>query len=171
MQVFVKKSDLSAAAAVIPVYAYFEDVPWVARNTFGDLFTPLSLPNTGITLAQQPIPGVPGPVVYQLASDWRSHAVFVTNGEAQRRILEVFSDYMQRNAMNDVNRSQALYGTTTITSWPTDAQSRYNEGQRGWAYVSQVRQTANGLATALPADPTDNSVWPAVIPIVYVPPT
>src|SRR6516162_1870851 len=99
MQVFVKKSDLAANAAMILVFSHFDDLPWVDRNTFGSAYTPLSLPATAIVLAPASA-NLPG--MYQLASNWRTNATAIANGESQRRILEVFSDYMQRNATNDL---------------------------------------------------------------------
>jgi hypothetical protein len=164
-QVFVAKSDFTQS--VIPVHGMFPDLPWISRNALGASYTPLSLPDSAVVQSNQLVVGSPPA---QLAANWRNNAALICNEEAERRILEVFPDYMQRNANQDVSHSMTTYGSSVVSSWPSDAQARYNEGMRGWNYVSAVRQTANALGSALPSDPTDNSHWPTVIsPPIYIP--
>jgi hypothetical protein len=161
MQVFVAKADL--ALPVVPVYGSYPDVPLIDRAFLGSLYTPLIL--AGSVIVPKTVGGI---TTYNLASNWRSYATTLLNGEAQRRILEVFSEFMQRNANNDVNRSTLLYGANQ-TTWPADAQARLTEAQRGWNYVSALRTRSDSLATNLPNDPTADSNWPTVITPIYIP--
>ena len=102
-QVFVKKTDLPNA--VIPVHGLFPDLPWIDRNALGSQYTPLSL-NDSAVISSPPLTA--GSPPSQLAANWRTQAIIITNGEAQRRILEGFSDYMQRNAIDDLTKSMTL---------------------------------------------------------------
>jgi hypothetical protein len=165
MQVFVAKANL--INAVVPVAGSYPDTPWpwVDRNVLGSSYTPLTLPGPGVISSLDP----GGFMTYQLVSDWRTSQISsIVNGEGQRRIFECFTDFMQRNANADINRSTTLYGATP-SAWPADAQARKAEGDRGWTYLQQVRQTANAMTT-LPNDPTDDSQWPTKITPVYINP-
>jgi hypothetical protein len=161
MQVFVNKADL--ISTTIPVLAYYNDLPVLAIGIHGANATMFSLPPTDVDLTQFP------PV---LTSTFRNDMAIMVNGEANRRILLVFTDDMQRNANADINRSTTLYGANPAT-WPADAQSRKTEGDRGWTYVNAVRQAASALSTQTSlTDPTADLHWPtAISPPIYIQPT
>lgn len=163
MQVFVKKADL--AADPVPVVAYHEDAPSKSRNEYGDECTVLALPNGAVVMLSDPDPTIAPPV--RLKSDWRNNAVIICNGEAYRRILESFSEFMQRNATQSTSDSIMKYGADQA-AWPQDANDRQASADAGWAYVTAVRTTSDAMAAALPVDPTADSNWPTRIPPVYI---
>jgi len=79
---------------------------------------------------------------------------------AERRILDVFPDYSQRNSASELMGYIAVHGANA-GAWPPPAQRRKTEIDRAWSYVETVRRASHGmLAGALPADPTANSHWP-----------
>jgi hypothetical protein len=167
-QVFVLKSDLAANAPTVQVHGSYPDLPWLDRNMMGTQYTPLTVPDKAVVPATA-LPGMTLGFGGQLASNWRTYPDTICNYEAMRRILEVFTEYMQRNATNDTNRSVLLYGADS-TKWPADAVARRNESQRGWNYVSAVRLQNAALINALPNDPTDDAHWPTKITPIYIEP-
>ena len=118
----------------------------------------------------------PGAITYQergppiLSSSWRSNGAIIANAEAFLRIERVFSSYAQRNICADMSNCIMQYGADPAT-WPADARDRKQMGDQGWTYINSVRATANGMATALPPDPTDDSHWPTQIPRINYPTT
>jgi hypothetical protein len=169
VQVYVLISDLSLA--IVPVYGVYPDIPMLDRNMMGTTLTVLSLPPEAVKAAPPYDPTVSTTVLFsQLASDWRTHTDWLVNNEAQRRILESFSEFMQRNATNDATRSITLYGTVS-TTWPVDAQARKAEADRGWVYISAIRVQADAMMSSMPVDPTADSAWPTRITQVYIPST
>lgn len=166
MQVYVLKSDLSSQAAVVMVQGSYPDQPQLDRNLLGTQFTVLTLPPTSVV--PYAVPGTsPALLMSQLESGWRNNASMIVRNEAQRRILESFSEFMQRNATNDATQSLMLYGPDPA-AWPQDAKDRKAAAEVGWDYVATVRQTSDALETALPPDPTADGHWPTRIPPVYI---
>jgi hypothetical protein len=96
-----------------------------------------------------------------LASTWRNDWGPVVNAEANRRIELVFPDYKQRNHTARVQDSITKYGADT-SIWPQGEKDFKAESDRGWRYVSDVRAAANSF-TAMPVDPTADSIWPPTI--------
>lgn len=166
-QIFVKKAALSGSDPIL-VIAMHPDEPVLPRKLYGDTLTPLTLPNSKLTI---PDPRQPDSTFYYLMEDWRQEMSLMAAGEANRRISEVFPDYMQRNANADVSNSLAKYGADTAT-WPQDAKDRKTESDRGWNYVALVRAASDALANqTTTVDPTHDSHWPPVIsPPIYIPP-
>lgn len=166
MQVFVQKAKLTDDP--VPVVAHYEDSPVVPRNRMGDTCTVLAVPADAIqhNMLRPDDPEV-RPAA-QLKSDWRSHADVICNGEAQRRILESFSEFMQRNATSSTSDSIMKYGADQ-SAWPQDAKDRQATVDAAWAYVTAVRQTSDAMQDALPVDPTADANWPTRIPPVYIP--
>jgi hypothetical protein len=162
MQVFVNKSNLTLDP--VPVVASFDDLPWRDRTLMGSGCTVLSLPTTAVTKVEDTVTKIATTV---LATDWRSHADTICNMEAQRRILESFSEFMQRNATNALNDALIKYGSNTAT-WPQDAKDNKSASDAGWAYVNAVRDASDAMQAALPTDPTADGNWPARIPPVYI---
>jgi len=170
-QVFVNKADLTNDPIFV-VASFDTELPLVPRGQMGSGCTVLTLPATAIT--QVPDPRMPGTVggliphnVSVLRSDWRTNIDEITNGEAYRRIIEGFTEFMQRNATNDNISSLQKYGNDTGT-WPADAVARKAEADRGWAYIAAVRQASDAMQGSLPTDPTDDSHWPQRITPVYI---
>jgi hypothetical protein len=158
MLIFVNKADLTLDP--VPVLAYYPDASAMAIDTHGANATMLSLPTQDLDLSTTPP---------RLVTGFRNDMASMVNYEAERRIEIPFPAYMQRNCNSDINQSITKYGADPSV-WPTDAQQRKTEGDRGWTYVSTVRQTADALSTQTTlTDPTDDSHWPASIPPVYVP--
>jgi hypothetical protein len=159
MQVFVPRAAL--VADQVPIIATYPDTPSLAVDFHGSAATMFSLPPEAID---------PNFMPPQLVTNFRDNMLSMCQAEAQRRINLVFPDYMQRNCNADINRSTTLYGADSST-WPTDAQSRKAENDRGWYYVSQVRQSSDALgAQTATVDPTDNLHWPPDIAPIYIPP-
>jgi hypothetical protein len=154
MQVFILRSDLTGAsdenARVMASYddAIVVDMAWHPNATVLTV-TPDAIQNTG---------GIPN-----LFSGWRNTMQTpVLSGEASRRINNCFPDYSQRNANAEINGYITLYGTT-VSTWPTEAQSRKAEIDRCWTYVNDVRGKANAMGEqSLPVDPTADANWPTV---------
>jgi len=159
MQFFVKRSDLSLPK--VPILGSSGDFPLLDRNTYGTDVTVLTLPNNAMTYDADTHQ-------YYLASNWRTNAQMICNGEAYRRIIESFTEFMQRNATNDATQSVMLYGADPAT-WPQDAKDRKAAAETGWDYVTAIRQQSDALANALPVDPTADAQWPTRIPPVYIP--
>jgi hypothetical protein len=162
MQVYVARSQLTQDP--VPVVASFDDLPWRDRNLMGSSFTVLSLPTTAVARIEDPVTKIASTV---LASDWRSNASMIVNMEAQRRILESFSEFMQRNATNSTNDSLLRYGPDK-TSWPQSAKDNQAAAEAGWDYVAAVREKSDALEAALPVDPTADSNWPTRIAPIYI---
>jgi hypothetical protein len=161
MQVYVNQADLSNDP--VPVLGFYPDVPVMAIDAYGANTTRLSLPAADVDLTQTP------PV---LVTNFRNDMAIMVNDEAGRRIELGFSGDMQRNANADINRSTMLYGAD-YTTWPADAQARKTEGDRGWQFISAVRQASDSLSTQTTlVDPTNDSNWPTQLsPPVYIEPT
>ncbi len=172
MQVYVLKSDL--VNSPVPVVAYYNDTKPPMDITFhGSLCTMFNVPVADVQFPiSAPVPGTP-PLSQQpnLIPSFRNDMQLIVNAEANRRILLVFSEEQQRNSNADINRSTTLYGATT-SAWPSDAQSRLTESNRGWSYVNLVRQASVALGTNLSlVDPTDDSHWPTrITPPIYIAP-
>jgi hypothetical protein len=96
-----------------------------------------------------------------LISTWRDDYKPVVNAEAARRINLVFPEYKQRNYTAKYQDYITTYGADT-TAWPQEALDFKVEYDRGWQYVSDVR-TASNAWTAMPTDPTADSIWPPTI--------
>jgi hypothetical protein len=159
MLVFVKKADLILDP--VPVLAYYPDAAALPIDYHGSDATMLCLPENSVDVSTIPP---------RLISGFRNDMEEMVNDEAERRIEIPFPAYMQRNCNSDINASITKYGSDPST-WPTDAQQRKAEGDRGWTYVADVRQTADALSTQTTiSDPTDDSHWPAMISPIYVPP-
>jgi hypothetical protein len=159
MQVFVKRNNLSLATQA-PVIAVYPDDPVVDRAAHGTDVAVLSLPfnayyNDSTTH-----------FIY-LVDNWRSNAAQIVNNEAQRRIFESFSDFMQRDALARMQTNIIAYGTAT-GSWPAGEQANYSTAQNGWNYVSSIRQRSDVHVTNMPIDPTDDSNWPTRIAVIYI---
>jgi hypothetical protein len=104
-----------------------------------------------------------------LLSTWRTDNVdMVVNDEAQRRINESFTQFMQLNALSQVQNATNLFGTDT-TAWEPVYQNAYTLAKTGWDYVNAVRQTSETLIINLPVDPTDDGNWPPRIAAIYIP--
>jgi hypothetical protein len=172
VQVYILKTDLSQT--IVPVYGIYPDIPSLDRNMMGTTLNVLTLPPEAVQSSLPALPTDPasGPIstviFSQLASNWRTYTASIVRNEAQRRILESFSEFMQRNAANDLTKSITLYGTNSST-WPQDAQDRKAEADRGWAYVSAVRVRSDAMETSMPTDPTADSAWPTRISQIYIP--
>lgn len=153
MRVFVRRSDLKMTAdEVVAVAYYFEDSVAIPPEIHRPELVMLSVSAATIQQTQTT------PV---LARGWReANRELLANSEAERRILEVFPDYAQRNSSAELMGLIAAHGANSGT-WPAGAQRRKTEIDRAWAYVDAVRRASNGmLAGALPADPTATSHWP-----------
>ena len=165
-QFFVKKADLPGPD-LVPVFASYPDSPIVARNAHGDQITPLVLPASQLLI---PMPNDPPGTMPKLKDTFRNFMPQMANGKSSRRIDEVFPAYMQSNANADNNSSTMKYGAASV-SWPPDAKARKAEADRGWNYIAAVRQSSDALSTQTTTiDPTDNSHWPTVITVIYIPP-
>jgi len=156
MQVFVRKADLSQQT--VPVVAGLPDAPVIDRNAYGTDTTVISLP-AGSVVNQSGAP--------VLVANWRNNADMITREEAYRRIIESFSEFMQRNAGLVMTNNILAYGADH-TTWPPEEQTRYTTWQSGLDYIQQVRTRSDQLEAALPVDPTDDVNWPARIPPVYI---
>jgi hypothetical protein len=164
-QVFVKKAML-AGVDPVPIIAHYPKEPTRARDMHGAECTVFCVPTTAIDET-----GIRDGVPPTLRSDWREAMEEIVNTEASRRIEEVFPEYMQRNSNADVTASSLKYGTN-VGTWPQDAQDRKAESDRGWQFISTVRQTSDalGLDHTL-IDPSDDSHWPtAPDPPIYIAP-
>jgi hypothetical protein len=157
-QAFVIRNDLQIEDQTHPVRvvaAYRNDtvVDW---SWHGSQCTVLTLADDKIKSPAE------GEMVSTLISTWRDDYKTVINGEANRRITIAFPIYKQNNYNATYNQNQSQHGTDTAT-WPDQAfVAEYN---RGWKYVGDVR-TASNAFTAMPVDPTDDSIWPpAITPI------
>lgn len=161
LQVFVRKTDL-AGTDPVRVIAYYPAAPVLDRNLHGADCTVMLLDATSLDMTANP---------YLLRVDWRQDMALIVNAESERRLAEVFPDYMQRNASADIGRSTLMYGTDT-PSWPQDALDRKAENDRGWQYVSAVRQSSDALSIDLAIiDPTADEHWPTVpSPPIYIAP-
>lgn len=160
MQVFVLRSDL--ALVTVPVIAIYPEFPIIPRETHGLHVAVLSLPSAAIEL-------VPDENTSVLVGDWRGLYVDqVVNDEARRRIDESFPEYMQRNALWAIQHNITRYGAAP-GSWGVSAQDEYATAEQGWAYVDDVRTVADSMVASMPIDPTDDSNWPARIPVIYIP--
>jgi hypothetical protein len=174
MQVFVARAELTGAAdEIVIVRGSYDDNVVISTNAHGDGMIILSvLPTAILREGAAGDPAAAGQVWPQpprLVTDWReSSKTQIVGGEANRRIVDVFPDYSQRNSNSEMNSYITQYGTDSAT-WPAGAQSRKAEIDRCWTYVNAVRDNANAMtATTLPVDPTGDGNWPTRVP-PYVP--
>jgi hypothetical protein len=157
MQVFVYKVDLSAGDdSNVRIHGWYPDVPTMPSNFHGDAAVPIFLPANAIVVRASD-------QMRLLVSTWRDSASMIVNGEAGRRINDVFPDYQQRNSNSEMNGYITQYGADS-TQWPAAEQARKAENDRMWSYVNDVRQTSDALVLSMPADPTDDSHWPTRVP-------
>jgi hypothetical protein len=160
MQVFVLRTDLSLTNP--PVVASYPELPILDRNYHGSDIALLSLPQQAISLD-------PDRRQVLLISTWRTDfSAQVVNDEAQRRINESFTQFMQLNALAQVQNATNLFGWNTST-WEPVYLNTYTIAKTGWTYVNAVRQTSDSLAINLPVDPTDDGNWPPRIAPIYIP--
>ena len=96
-----------------------------------------------------------------LVPTWRDDYKPVVNAEASRRIELVFPDFKQRNHTARVQEDITRYGPDTA-AWPQQEQDFKVESDRGWKYVADIRAASNAW-TAMPVDPTADSIWPPSI--------
>jgi hypothetical protein len=161
MQVFVFRSDLSDTNP--PVLAAFPDQPVFDRAYAGTDVALLSLPQNAMQVDQQSRQTT-------LVSTWRTDNVDqIVNDEAYRRIWESFSDFMQRNAINQTQRAIIQFGSDQ-TTWEPIYQNVYALALQGWVYIDSLRKNADTLVATLPTDPTADGNWPTRIPVIYIPP-
>jgi hypothetical protein len=161
MQVFVYRSDLSETNP--QVLAAFPDDPVFDRSYLGTDVAVLSLPQNAMQVDSQSR-------MTTLVSTWRTDNVNqIVNDEAYRRIDESFTDFMQRNALNQTQRAIIQFGSDQ-TKWEPIYQNVYSLALQGWTYIDSLRKNADSLATNLPVDPTDDANWPTRIPVIYIPP-
>jgi hypothetical protein len=168
MQAFVVRDDLLHEAPDTPVHviATYANEQATLIEQHGTEYTVVTVPDDKI-VRESPAPGMP-PMFMVLKSDWRESYVPVINAEASRRILLVFPEYRQRNSTAAVQDYITRYGAD-VTVWPQAAKDVKAESDRGWTYVHDVRTAANAW-TAMPVDPTADSIWPpAITPIVFMP--
>jgi hypothetical protein len=153
MRVFVARSQLRMTDdEVVQVVTYFEDGAAIPDAMKRPELTMLTVPAAAVEQTQR------FPV---LARGWRqTYRESIVYGEAERRILDAFPDYSQRNSASELMGYIAVHGANA-GAWPPPAQRRKTEIDRAWSYVETVRRASHGmLAGALPADPTANSHWP-----------
>ncbi len=156
-QAFVVRNDLHVENADNPVrvVATYRNDTLVDLSWHGDQCTVLG--------------GIADNLIYNdrdnqrtiLTARWRDDYVPVVNAEAFRRINAVFPQYKQMNYTARHTADVTAYGPD-ITKWPQGEQDFKAEYDRGWAYVAAVRTVSNSF-TAMPADPTDDSLWPTPI--------
>lgn len=158
MQVYVTKTDLSAGDdAHVRVQGWYPDAMALSSTFHGSSAVPITLPMSSAIVVDN--------ATHQryLSANWRDNAKGIVNGEAARRINDVFPDYQQRNSTSEMNGYITQYGTDS-TQWPAAQQARKAENDRMWTYVEDIRQTSNALVLSMPADPTDDSHWPTRVP-------
>jgi hypothetical protein len=159
MQVFVKKSDLTASTTKddILVLAMIEDGVELPRGTYGSDIAVLSLPPSAVVQS-----GMTG--MSTLAPGWRNKfKTEAVGSESSKRILDVFPEHSQRNSMQELNSYVMQYGAES-SKWPAAAQARKGEIDRCWNYVNAVRAAHKGMmAKAMAFDPTSDGQWPAKI--------
>jgi hypothetical protein len=154
MQAFIRRSELTLAAKeVVRVLASYDDGFEIASTAHGSGVTIVLLPPSAISNSPQ------GPT---LAAGWReAHRDRIVRGEAERRIVEAFPDYSQRNALAELVGYLVAHGPAIGGAWPKAAQQRRAEIERAWTYVHAVRRSAKTmLGRDLPADPTADGHWP-----------
>jgi hypothetical protein len=157
MKVFVDRSDLTLTAnEAVRVLGYYEDHVAVSPTAHGDRATILFVGPGAVVNANGPT----------LPPGWReANRTQLAYGEAERRILEAFPDYSQRNSAAELMGYLSVHGANA-SAWPATAQRRKAEIDRAWAYVEAVRRAASAmLAGALPANPSANSHWPTQISV------
>jgi len=160
MQVFVARADLSLSTG-IKIISSYPDVPTINRDQHGTDAAVLSLPNEATTFN-------PDQRQQVLIDNWRTYASQIVNGESQRRILESFSEFMQRNALARVQRDITTLGWDWNT-WNATERNVYSTAQTGWQYISTVRTASDAMVANMPVDPTDDNNWPTRIAPIYIP--
>lgn len=176
MQVFVKRADLTAATPPdpIPVIATYADDPAVPyathdpSNSNPSAVTVLYLPSSAVERTEITLSGTDITIQQtSLADDWRNNNTMIVNSEANRRIVDVFPEYKQRNSTATYQQCVTAYGLDS-TAWPPEAKTFKDEYDRGWAYVNAVRETSGTLTPSMPPDPTSDTYWPTrIAPIVF----
>lgn len=155
-QTFVWRSDLAAEDQANPVRvaaSYGNGVP-VTIGFQGPQFTLLNVADNLIYEDRQNNRTI-------LVAHWRDDFKPVLNSEASRRINLVFPEYKQRNYTAHYQDNITTFGSDPST-WPANEQSFKAEYDRGWKYVNDIR-TASNAWTAMPTDPTADSIWPPTI--------
>jgi hypothetical protein len=166
MQFFVMIADLTDTGLTnVPIQASYADIPVIDRNFYGSEQTVLTLDGTMRLLDAN------GKNPY-LDPTWRTNPTEINlciNGEAERRIVESFTEFMQRNALQETQRWIISDGNNT-SMWPPSAQSMWAAALQGWTYIDHIRTTSDSLISGtLPLDPTNDSHWPTRIPVVFIP--
>lgn len=153
MKIFIRSGDVTADN--IMVMASYSDNTDIADDAHGSGYSVMYVPDNAIERRQ--LPGQPEAMY--LKSNWRESADAIMNGESTRRIAEIFPDDSQRAALAETNSNMMAYGLN-IADWPADARTRKGMFDAGWNYITSVKQTAEALKSAVPANPSDDSHWP-----------
>jgi hypothetical protein len=161
MQVYLDRTELPKTQPW--VITAFPEFPVLDRNLLGTTRAVISLPQSAVIYDTNTRRS-------KLTTSWRTdNATQIVNDEGQRRIIESFSEYMQRNALRAVQYYTNLQGTN-VSLWDPANRAIHDTAEAGWVYVAAVRNRADSLVSALPVDPTDDANWPARIAVVYIPP-
>lgn len=160
MQIFVLRTELSNTNPLVT--ATYDDSPVMDRAMLGTQYALLQMDPTAVQ-------GDVSTRLKTLVGDWRTKFVSaVVNNEAQRRIYESFSQFMQNNALERVLNNVLRYGAVT-TTWPSAEQDMAAAAAQGWTYVNTIRAASDAMVQAMPVDPTADGNWPPRIPLVYIP--
>ncbi len=156
MQVFVFRADLLSEDSANPVR--------VAASYGNAMVLPIDFhgPNcTLLTVADNLVFNEKDNFRTILLFHWRDDYKPVLNAEAGRRINLVFPEFKQRNYTAHYQDNITQYGADA-TVWPPEEITFKAEYDRGWKYIADVR-TASNAWSAMPTDPTADSIWPPTI--------
>jgi hypothetical protein len=156
MQVFVPRNDLLIEDQDNPVR--------VTATYAAGMIVPIDFhgpQNTLLTVADNLVFNDKDSFRTILIKTWRDDFKPVMNAEAARRINLVFPEYKQRNYTAHYQDNITKFGADANT-WPPEEVTFKAEYDRGWKYISDVR-TASNAWSAMPTDPTADSIWPPTI--------
>jgi hypothetical protein len=156
MKIFIRADDLAAKRPTI--IAAYEDNVEIADNAHGDGMTVLYLPKDVMKI---PKAGeVEGGGMMYLAPDWRERAGSMpVEGEAKRRIEEVFSISDRLNVLQDMIEAITTHGADS-SRWPPEARKNKTSFDEQQRYITEVRSKAREHLAALPRDPSGEKLWP-----------
>jgi hypothetical protein len=153
MKIFVRTNDLTAERPTV-IAAYTDDTV-IADNAHGDGMTILSLPKEVIRN-----PETFGSGMLFLSPDWRERAGSMpVEGEAKRRIDDVFTIYDRLNALQDMIDAITTHGADA-SRWPPEARKCKTAFDEQRKYITEVRDRLRQHIAAPPRDPSGEKLWP-----------
>jgi hypothetical protein len=135
------------------IFGVFDDAAVVPAN---------SVPSTAIIIRFVKSQYVQGSWPCILSKDWVNDLPSIAQSEGARRVELCYTAAQQRAGALLMQNDMIQYGSDP-NAWPTAEQTRYNEMQRGLAYINAMNAAQQTIVSQTILNPCDDQYWPAPI--------